>query len=46
MAAKAKTGKKVIATLKLLIPAGQASPSPPLGPTLGQVRPVYRGCGR
>ncbi|MBA2848507.1 50S ribosomal protein L11 [Thermosulfuriphilus ammonigenes] len=28
--------KKVIATVKLQIPAGQASPSPPVGPALGQ----------
>ncbi len=28
--------KKVIATVKLQIPAGQANPSPPVGPALGQ----------
>lgn len=28
--------KKVIAKIKLHIPAGQASPSPPVGPALGQ----------
>jgi len=28
--------KKVIATIKLQIPAGQANPSPPVGPALGQ----------
>ncbi|GIW40128.1 MAG: 50S ribosomal protein L11 [Candidatus Binatia bacterium] len=28
--------KKVIAEIKLQIPAGQASPSPPVGPALGQ----------
>ena len=28
--------KKVMATVKLLIPAGKATPSPPVGPTLGQ----------
>ncbi|MFQ5705807.1 MAG: 50S ribosomal protein L11 [bacterium] len=28
--------KKVIATIKLQIPAGSANPSPPVGPALGQ----------
>ncbi|RLA93218.1 MAG: 50S ribosomal protein L11 [Deltaproteobacteria bacterium] len=28
--------KKVIATIKLQIPAGKANPSPPVGPALGQ----------
>jgi large subunit ribosomal protein L11 len=28
--------KKAIATVKLHIPAGQATPSPPVGPALGQ----------
>ncbi|MFQ5602837.1 MAG: 50S ribosomal protein L11 [bacterium] len=28
--------KKVIASIKLQIPAGQANPSPPVGPALGQ----------
>ena len=28
--------KEVAATLKLQVPAGQASPSPPVGPALGQ----------
>src|ERR1700758_2061507 len=28
--------KKVIAEIKLQIPAGQANPSPPIGPALGQ----------
>ena len=28
--------KKVIGTLKLQVPAGQANPSPPIGPALGQ----------
>jgi len=28
--------KKVIASIKLQIPAGQATPSPPVGPALGQ----------
>ncbi len=28
--------KKVISTIKLQIPAGQANPSPPVGPALGQ----------
>ncbi len=29
-------GKKVVAKIKLQIPGGQASPSPPVGPALGQ----------
>lgn len=28
--------KKVVATIKLQIPAGQANPAPPVGPALGQ----------
>jgi large subunit ribosomal protein L11 len=28
--------KKVIATVKLQVPAGQANPTPPVGPALGQ----------
>ena len=38
MATKSKKGKgkKVKAVVKLQIPAGQASPSPPVGPALGQ----------
>jgi large subunit ribosomal protein L11 len=28
--------KKVVAEVKLQIPAGQANPSPPVGPALGQ----------
>ena len=28
--------KKVIGTMKLKVPAGQANPSPPVGPALGQ----------
>ncbi|QQY07907.1 MAG: 50S ribosomal protein L11 [Candidatus Xiphinematobacter sp.] len=28
--------KEVVATVKLQIPAGQASPAPPVGPSLGQ----------
>jgi large subunit ribosomal protein L11 len=28
--------KKIITTIKLQIPAGQATPSPPVGPALGQ----------
>ena len=28
---------KLVGTLRMYIPAGQASPSPPLGPALGQV---------
>jgi len=35
MAAKKKK-KKIIAQIKLQLPAGQANPSPPVGPALGQ----------
>jgi large subunit ribosomal protein L11 len=28
--------KKVVATIKLQVKAGQANPSPPVGPALGQ----------
>ena len=28
--------KKVMSTIKLLVPAGQANPAPPVGPALGQ----------
>lgn len=31
-----KMAKKIKTTLKLVIPAGEATPAPPLGPTLGQ----------
>ena len=34
--AEAKGGKKVEGQIKLQIPAGQANPSPPVGPALGQ----------
>ena len=33
---KAAAGKAVAATIRLVIPAGQAKPSPPVGPALGQ----------
>jgi large subunit ribosomal protein L11 len=33
---KAKMAKKVEAYIKLQVPAGQANPSPPVGPALGQ----------
>jgi len=33
---KKKDQKEVTAVIKLQIPAGQASPAPPVGPTLGQ----------
>lgn len=36
MAAPAKGAKKIQAQIKLQIPAGQANPSPPVGPALGQ----------
>jgi len=32
----AKKGKKIATILKLQIPAGEANPSPPVGPALGQ----------
>jgi large subunit ribosomal protein L11 len=28
--------KKIIKTVKVIAPAGKATPAPPLGPTLGQ----------
>ena len=36
MADKKKKTKEVVGTLRLQIPAGQANPSPPVGPALGQ----------
>ena len=36
MPAKKKSKKKVTGLIKLQIPAGQANPSPPVGPALGQ----------
>jgi|TARA_B100001105_G_scaffold7373_1_gene5631 large subunit ribosomal protein L11 len=36
MAKKKKKAKKVVNLVKLQIPAGQANPSPPVGPALGQ----------
>ncbi|XP_064403104.1 large ribosomal subunit protein uL11m-like [Halichondria panicea] len=36
MAARSKAVAKVIGTLRVRVPAGGASPSPPLGPALGQ----------
>ena len=36
--AAGKVGKKVAQVLRMYVPAGTASPSPPLGPALGQVR--------
>lgn len=36
MAEPVKSGKKVTGLIKLQIPAGQANPSPPVGPALGQ----------
>jgi|TARA_Y100000780_G_scaffold224882_1_gene236730 large subunit ribosomal protein L11 len=36
MAKKTKKAKKVVNLVKLQIPAGQANPSPPVGPALGQ----------
>ncbi len=35
-AGKAGQGKKITGLVKLQIPAGQANPSPPIGPALGQ----------
>ena len=34
--ARAPAAKKVAANIKLQVPAGQANPSPPVGPALGQ----------
>lgn len=36
MANKAKSSKPIIGQIKLQIPAGKASPAPPVGPALGQ----------
>ena len=41
MAGKGKTLGKLVATVRMYIPAGKASPSPPLGPALGQVANLY-----
>ena len=37
--------KKVTGYIKLQIPAGKATPAPPVGPALGQ-RSVYKGVQR
>ena len=37
MAGRARGVAKVVGTLRMCVPAGNASPSPPLGPALGQV---------
>ena len=34
--AKGGKGKKVVTTVKLQVPGGQATPAPPIGPALGQ----------
>ena len=34
--AQKKKGKKIKALVKMNIPAGQATPAPPIGPALGQ----------
>ncbi len=36
MAAKKTTGKKISGYIKLQLPAGKATPAPPVGPALGQ----------
>jgi len=33
---KGRMAKKLVGTMKLQVPAGQANPSPPVGPALGQ----------
>lgn len=38
MAGRGKSLGKLVATVRMYIPAGMASPSPPLGPALGQVQ--------
>ena len=42
--------KKVTGYIKLQIPAGKATPAPPVGPALGQhgvnICPVYKGIQR
>ena len=35
--------KKVTAYIKLQVPAGQANPSPPVGPASGSARCKYHG---
>ena len=37
MASKKGISKALAGVIRMYIPAGQASPSPPLGPALGQV---------
>lgn len=37
MAGRKKALGKLVATVRMYIPAGMAAPSPPLGPALGQV---------
>ena len=44
-AAAAATTAKMGGTMRLLISAGEASPSPPLGPALGQVSQPPLCCG-
>ena len=38
-----KWQRKISATIKLQVPAGQANPSPPIGPALGQRWPQHHG---
>jgi hypothetical protein len=44
MAKRGGSVAKLASILRMYIPAGKATPSPPLGPALGQVRDLERMC--